>query len=541
VSLTADIVFRGAVIHRFAGADEPSRSLALRGDRIVAVGEQPHDLDDLVGAGTKVIDDPTLVLMPGFHDTHMHQMWMAGDMRGVQINRARTLDDVLDAIAARARETPAGEWIVTSANWHETLLPESRFPTAQELDRAAPEHPVVVRRGGHNLVANSMAMTRAGISRDSPDPQRGTLVRDEDGNPTGRLIEPHAMAPVLNLLPPMDFEDRVDALAVLTQEFNRRGIVAVRDAGADAGALHVYQEAHRRGQLTTRTRMLVLLNLASDTEARLAEIDSWPIHTGYGDDMLRVDALKLLLDGGVEAAAMEEPYELDPTFRGHMLIDPGDIERLTRAGVDRGWKMAAHAFGDVTVRTLTDVYERILSETPLPPGSLVIEHAALADAALRRRIIDLGIGVTVQYPVLHRLGGNAVRYWGRERADKLFPIREWVEEGAIIGGGSDAFIGDWDVLGAIHGMVTRETAIGGVMGAGSAIDRRTAFELYTNRAAELVGEGDLRGSLAAGKLADVVAFREDPLTCDLDALTELSPAFTLLGGRPVHDADGVFH
>jgi predicted amidohydrolase YtcJ len=538
VSLAADIVFRGPLVHRFAPGG-PGRSLAILRDRIVAVRDGVGDLDDLVGPNTQVVDDPGLVLMPGFHDTHMHQMWMAEDLRGVQLNGARSIDDVLGAIAARAKETPPGDWIVTSANWHETLLPEGRFPTAEELERAAPHHPVVVRRGGHNLVANTRALTLAGITRDSPDPERGTVVRDEDGNPTGRLIEPLAMAPVLDLLPPMGFEDRVEAIGALTTEFNRRGIVAVRDAGADPEALHVYQEAHRRGTLTTRTRMLVLLTLTGDTEAKLAEIASWPIHSGYGDDMLRVDALKLLLDGGVEAAAMEEPYELDPTFRGHMLIDPDDILRLARAGVDRGWKMAAHAFGDVTVRALTDVYERILAETPLPPGSLIIEHAALADEALRRRIVDLGIAVTVQYPVLWRLGGNAIKYWGRERADKLFPIRQFVEAGAIIGGGSDAFVGDWDVLTAIRGMMTRETAIGGVMGEGSAIDRQTAFELYTSRAAELVGESDIRGSLQAGKLADIIAFRENPLTCDVDSLPGLSPVLTLLGGRPVHDSEGV--
>jgi predicted amidohydrolase YtcJ len=538
VSLSADILFRGPLVHRFAPGG-PGRSVAIVGDRIVAVGDGVDDLDDLVGPKTQVVDDPGLVLMPGFHDTHMHQMWMAADIRGVPLNRAQSVDDVLDAIAERAKQTPPGEWIVTSANWHETLLPEGRFPTAEELERAAPEHPVAVRRGGHNLVANSRALTLAGITRESPDPERGTVVRDEDGNPTGRLIEPHAMAPVLDLLPAMGFEDRVEAIGAFTTELNRRGIVAVRDAGADAEALHVYQEAHRRGTLTTRTRMLVLLTLTGDTDTKLAEIGTWPIHTGYGDDMLRVDALKLLLDGGVEAAAMEEPYELDPTFSGHMLIDPDDILRLTRAGIDRGWKIAAHAFGDLTVRALTDVYQQILSETQLPPGSLVIEHAALADDAMRRRIAELGIAVTVQYPVLWRLGGNAVKYWGRERADKLFPIREFVEAGAIIGGGSDAFVGDWDVLTAIRGMMTRETAIGGVMGRDSAVDRQTAFELYTSRAAELVGESDIRGSLEAGKLADIVAFREDPLTCDLDSLPELSPVLTLLGARPVHDTEGV--
>ncbi|UGS33872.1 amidohydrolase [Capillimicrobium parvum] len=540
-AVTADVVVRAGAIHAFDGSDRRARSLAIRGTEILAMGDRPDDLDELIGARTRVVHDPELVLLPAFHDTHMHQMWTAVDAHGVALGHTRCIADVVGAVAVRARETPPGEWIVSSASWHETTLAENRMPTAQEIDAATREHPVVLRRGGHNLVANSMALARAGIDRDTPNPERGTIVRGSDGSPTGWLIEPLAMKPVLDLLPPFSFEDRVDALGKLCRELNAHGIAAVRDAGSDPGAPQVFQALHDRGGLTTRSRMMIMLTLTGDTEAKIAEIESWPVHTGFGDDMLRIDALKLLLDGGVEAAAMDEPYANDPDFRGHLLIEPDEIEQLVTVGLDRGWKVGAHAFGDFTTRTLVDVYERVLRTRPdLPPGTLVIEHAGLAGPDVRRRAIELGIGISVQYPVLYRLAANAVRYWGPERADRIFPIREWIEEGAVVGGGSDAFVADWDVLAGVRGMVTRETAVAGVQGARSAIDRRTAFELYTNRAAEFVGEGDRRGSLVPGQLADIVAFREDPLTCELDALTELDVALTLVGGRAVHDPGGAF-
>jgi predicted amidohydrolase YtcJ len=540
MAVSADIVLRVGAIHAFDGSERTARSLAIRGAEILAIGTRPDELDELIGSRTQVVDDPELVLLPAFHDTHMHQMWMATDSHGVALGHARTVAEVIEAIAARARETPPGQWVVSSASWHETMLAEGRFPTAQELDSATSQHPVLLRRGGHNAVANSLALALAGIDERTPDPPSGTIVRGPDGRPTGWLIEPLAMAPVLDLLPALSFEQRLESLGRFGRQLNARGIGAVRDAGADPEALQIYQTLYDRGGLTTRTRMMVLLPMTGDTDAKLAEIERWPMHTGFGDDLLRVDGLKLLLDGGVEAAAMDEPYANDPDFHGHLLIEPEDIELLVSAGVDRGWKVGAHAAGDLTLRTLIDVYERVLRDRPhLPPGTLVVEHAFLADAKQRKRAIDLGIAVTVQYPVLYRLAANAVRFWGPERAAEVFPIREWVEEGAIVAAGSDAFVADWDVLAGIRGMITRETAVAGIQGAHSAVDRQTAFELYTSRAAQLVGEGDRRGSLTAGRLADIVAFRDDPMTCDIDVLPHLEPALTFVGGRVVHDAEDV--
>ncbi|MBO0703169.1 MAG: amidohydrolase family protein, partial [Candidatus Dormibacteraeota bacterium] len=180
-------------------------------------------------------------------------------------------------------------------------------------------------------------------------------------------------------------------------------------------------------------------------------------------------------------------------------------------------------------------YERVRDRFPgLPAGWLTIEHAFFADATQRRRAIDLGVSITVQHPLLYALGGNMEIYWGKARTAEVFPVREWVEEGALVAGGTDSGPAPWDPLLSIWGMVTRGTRVAGHPGPEHAIDRATAFWLYTVAGARLFG-GGARGELTVSNLADLVAFPEDPLTCPIDDLPGLQPVFTLLSGTPVFD------
>lgn len=537
---SADILMRVGRVHTFGEDDRTTRSVAIRAGRILAVSAERDGLDALVGPRTTVVDDPGLTVMPSFTDTHMHLEWCAADNFAVPLASARDIPEIVEVLAQRARSVAHGEWVVGSADWHESALAERRMPTRDELDRASGEHPVAVRRGGHNVVVNGRGLQAAGIDESTPDPVGGKIVRDVNGRPTGWLIGPGAISRVLALLPEVSTEDRVEALARFTRTLNRHGITAVRDAAGGSDALDVYQRLRARGGLSVRTRMLVLLPPGAGLEAQLAELDRWPAKADLGDDLLRIEGLKLLLDGGVENGAMEQPYHHDPSFSGHLLVEPADLQALLAAGLERGWRFAVHTVGDRALRVLLDAYESVIEEVPAPVSRpLTLEHAMLAPRELRSRAIASGVAVSVQYMLHHRLAANEVDMWGRERADSTFPIREWIEEGACIAGGSDAVVASWDIMSAVHGMATRRTATAGVLGRGAAIDRYTAFELYTSRAATLVGDGDVRGRVQPGLLADLVAFREDPLACEQDRLLDLRPVLTLLAGDAVYDPDGL--
>jgi predicted amidohydrolase YtcJ len=203
-----------------------------------------------------------------------------------------------------------------------------------------------------------------------------------------------------------------------------------------------------------------------------------------------------------------------------------------------GWKIGTHAVGDRAVRMLLDAYEAVIAQTgPLPPWTLVIEHALLADAGQRERAVRGGFGITVQHAILWNMGSEMLATWGPERTSRVNPLDEWLALGASLAAGTD-IVRPFNPMTNVWGMVTRGTKSAGVQGPKHAIDVVTALRLYTLGTAELNGEADRLGSVTPGKLADLVGYPADPLAADPDDLAELTPAFTMVGGRAVHDPDG---
>lgn len=270
----------------------------------------------------------------------------------------------------------------------------------------------------------------------------------------------------------------------------------------------------------------------------LEGIEGFGLRSGFGDDLLKLWGLKFGLDGGAEGGALDQPYLNNPSYRGHLLWSPDDLLTLTNFATRRGWRIGTHAIGDRAVRTLLDVYEQVIEENPgLKPGTLVIEHGFLADAEQRARAIRLGVSVTVQHPLLYTLGSVLVEGWGKERTREIMPVRAWLEEGASVSAGTDYPVSSFNPLLSIWGMVTRGTQNVGIQGPEYAIDQYTAVQLYTVAGAQLNRESHRRGTLQPRRLADLVAFRSDPITCPVDDLPSLRPVFTMVGGRVVYDPE----
>jgi predicted amidohydrolase YtcJ len=316
----------------------------------------------------------------------------------------------------------------------------------------------------------------------------------------------------------------------------RLGIGSVRAPMITAEQMLVYQAAWERGWLTLRAQPLFNVLPFGPVDQRIAAVTQWGVRSGFGDDWLRIWGLKLVLDGGPEGAALDEPFASDPTANGHLNWDPDEMFAVADAAIKRGWKIATHALGDRTVCTLIDVYERVIEANPtLPPRSLVIEHGFLANREQRARAIRLGIPVTVQHPLLYGMAGSLLRLWGPERTRNIMPVRAWIDEGAQVSAGTDYPAGSVDPIQSIWGMVTRQTRDAGVQGEEYAIDPYTAFWLYTAAGATLVGEDGRRGTLQSGRLGDIVGFLGDPLAASADDLRRFSPILTIVGGRVMHD------
>jgi predicted amidohydrolase YtcJ len=245
--------------------------------------------------------------------------------------------------------------------------------------------------------------------------------------------------------------------------------------------------------------------------------------------------LKFVLDGGAEGAALEQPYANDPTNSGHLNWDPADLTRVCVEAVRRGWRIGTHAAGDRAFRTLMDVYEQVVAQVgPLPPWTLVVEHGLLSDPQQRARAVRGGFGITVQHPLLRNMGSQMRDTWGPELTQQVNPLDRWLAAGADVAAGTD-LVRPFNPMPAVWGMVTRGTKTAGVQGPEHAIDVATALRLYTMGTAALNGETDRLGSIAPGKLADLVAYPADPLSADVEDLADLRPAFTIVDGEPVHD------
>jgi predicted amidohydrolase YtcJ len=534
--LRLDRLIRARAIHSMTG--ETYRSLGVRGAEIVAVSAEPGGLDDLAGTATVVVDAGDLTVLPAFADSHEHLMEASRNTLLVPVDRARSVAEFTGMVSAAAGDAAPGAWIVTSMAWHESNLAENRLPTGAELDVAAPGHPVLARRGGHLAIASPPALAAAGIGPATPDPPGGKIGRMPDGRPDG-VLEGGAVYQVAAFAPALTRAQLADGLARGSAAYAALGVGTVREAMVNLDELAAYQDAAERGRLSVRARPMIRVGNELTAEAAIALIDGLGVRSGFGDDWLRIWGLKFVMDGGVEGGALEQPYADDPASSGHLNWDPAVMTKVCAEAVGRGWRVGTHASGDRAVRTVLDVYEAVARQVgQLPPWTLVVEHALLSDAAQRERAVRGGFGITVQHPLLWNMGSEMLVTWGPERTREVNPLDQWLGLGADLAAGTD-IVRPFNPMTSIWGMVTRGTKSAGIQGPGHAIGVAAALELYTMGTARLNDEADRLGSITPGKLADLVAYPADPLTAGTDDLPALTPAFTIVGGRAVHDPGGL--
>jgi predicted amidohydrolase YtcJ len=530
--LPLDYLIRARAAHSMAAATY--RAIGLTGPRIAAVSNYPDGLDDLVGRDTTMVDASDLTLLPAFADSHEHLMEASRNTLKVPVDRARSPAEFAGMVGAAAQAAAPGDWVVTSVGWHESNLVENRLPTLAELDAAAPDHPVLARRGGHLAVVNSAALRASGIDALTPDPAGGKIGRRTDGSRDG-VLEGAAVYQVAAFAPTPSRTDLAQALAAGSAAYAALGVGTIREALINLDELLAYQDAWDRHLLGVRVRPLIRVGSELSTEEAIAFIRGLGVRSGFGDDRLRLWGLKFVLDGGAEGAALEQPYASDPSHSGHLNWDPAELIKVCVEGVRRGWRIGTHAAGDRAFRTLMDVYEEVVAQVgPLPPWTLVVEHGLLSEPEQRARAVRGGFGITVQHPLLWNMGSQMCLTWGPERTRSVNPLDEWLAAGASLAAGTD-LVRPFNPMTAIWGMVTRGTKSAGVQGPEHAIDIATALRLYTMGTAALNGETDRLGSIAVGKLADLVAYEADPMAADLDDLADLKPAFTIVDGEPVHD------
>ena len=536
-----DLVLLNARVHTMDATGRVAEAIAVKHGRIVAVGDTAS-VRALAGPGTIQHDLAGLDVLPGFYDSHNHMRTTGLNFFAVDLSTARTVADVLGAIAARVAITPAGEWVVAASRWHESQLAEARFPTRAELDKVARDHPVYIPRGGHNRVVNSLAFSRAGITRDTPNPPGGTYVRDPTtGDLTGHIIGAAAFGSIARLLPAPTRAQEVDALRAAIKKYHAAGITSVIEPGLEAAELGSFQSLWKSGELTVRTTAMLRVfpgSTKDQLDRALAAIRDLGFSTGFGDEWLRLGGVKFTADGGVETSYLREPFAHadDPSApRGKPHASPENMRAVCLLADRLGWQMGVHCVGDAGIDQVLDAYASVHAASPLKGKRWTIIHAMRAQPEHMTRARQLDLVITAQQPLMYALGAGFVRYWGAKRAADCEPLRMYLDSGLPVGGGSDSPVTPYEPLLGLWSSVTRQTQFAGVQGPEWAIPIADALRWYTRGSAYTAFEEDLKGTLEVGKLADLVALSVDPLRATPTEVRDAKVLLTMVGGRIVHD------
>ena len=513
-----------------------AEALAIKGDKFVAVGSD-EAISGLAGPETKVIDLNGLTVIPGMTDNHLHG---AGGGPGVDLSRARSLDEVLSLIADRVAELPPGETVITNADWHEAQLTEQRLPLRRDLDTVSPNHPVVVVRGGHEFILNSAALEKWNISQETPVPDGGRITRYPDGELNGELVDTAKRYVSLPPRPQFSMDELVQRQANEYAKLHAVGLTGVRHPGGSIEQYRVRQELQRRGLLTMRVTQL--LSVARDGEvAEVAgTVNGWNLEPDDGDAMLRIGGIKLGVDGGFEGGFMREPYaepwDQGGSFRGLQTVSQQRYNEIVKTLNRLGWRVFTHAVGDAAIDQVLAGYEAANAEESIVGERWGIEHGFIPQPDHFERINELGLYVSAQNH-LYVAGPSLARYWGPERAGWTTPVKAYLDAGVPISGGTDAPVIPYPPAWVIYHFVTRDTITGGVMGADQAISREDALRLVTRNHAYLTFEEDVKGTIEPGRYADLVVIDRDIMTVPTQEIEDLKVLLTVVGGKVVYEND----
>jgi predicted amidohydrolase YtcJ len=524
-----DLIFVNARIYTVDPAFSVAEAVAVTNGRFAAVGSSAQ-IRKLAGAGTRIIDLGGKTVVPGLSDNHLHG---AGGGPGVDLSRARTLDEVLRLISARVKQTRPGEIVITNSDWHEAQLKEQRLPYRADLDKVAPATPVVVVRGGHEYVLNSAALDKWRITKQTPQPAGGRISRDARGELNGELLD---RAKALVTLPNPE-RPGIEYFIEEHRKLNAAGLTSIRYPGAGVEQYRVLQEMRNKGLLTIRVNQLLrppALN-APQMKAMLAASGVKP---DEGDEWLRIGGVKLAVDGGFEGGWMTElyarPFDEDRTYYGVNTMKQDDYTEIVKELNREGWRVSTHAVGDAAIEEVLTAYEAANAEKPIVERRWTVEHGFLPHEDHFARMKKLGLVVSAQ-DHLYVAGPSLVRMWGPTRAAWVTPVRAYIDHGLVVSGGTDSPVVPYPPLWVFYHFITRDTISGGVLGRDQQITRQEALKLETINNAYTTFEEKIKGSIEPGKLADLVVLEDDIMTVPAKRIESTNVLMTVVGGKIVYE------
>ncbi len=528
-----DIVLINGKVFTCDAANSIHQAVAIADGRFAAVGTN-EEIRALAGPSTKVIDLRGRLVLPGFIDAHIHPIGL-GIPNYLDVSQATSIAEIRRALAEQAAETPAGQWI-RGGGWLEENLAEQRAPTRWDIDEAAGDHPVILfKQGWHALLANSRALWRARITRETPDPPGGHIVRDpQTGEPTG-LLEEAAMDLVIAVIPKRP-TDTIEGLRQTCTRLLKYGITTAYFSSELPETLRAYQQLYRPPR-PAMVRAIIrpwLYTTGRTTADLLAQLEGWPVISGLGNEWLRIGELKIFVDGGIttQSALMWKAYKGRPGYFGVQSIDKETLNAVVKKAHRLGWQIHFHTCGDRAIDLALDALEAAQKAFPRKDARHSLTHTYVISPRAIERLARLNVAVVVQPNFIYTLGRRFAFSFEEERLRRVIPVKTLLDHGVRVVFSSDNIpIGP---LQGLYGAVHRVSRDGRPIGPEEEITIEQAIRLYTIAGAYLAFDERRKGSIEVGKLADAVVIDRDLLTVPVEEIRRARVDMTIVGGRIVY-------
>jgi predicted amidohydrolase YtcJ len=508
--MSADLILKNARVITMDPAFPAAELVAVRGNKILAVSGK-EALGEVRGAKSKIIDCRGRIVIPGFNDAHCHLLSFVRKLHSLDLSPSSvgSIFDIKEAIRRRAESFPPGSWL-TATDYNEFYLAEKRHPNRRDLDEAAPHHPVALfHRSLHACVLNSLALSLAGITPETPEPPGALIERELDsGEPSGLLFE--MVGYIMEKIVPLSDDELARGIASASEHYLSMGITSLQEASAsnDLARWQLFKGFAENRQLKSRLFMMFGLDA-------LSQFQQVGLSFGAGDSRLRLGGVKLMLN---EATA--QPGLNQAAFRAHQA----------------GFQLAIHCIEAGVVEAAITALEYINSQMPIARRRHRLEHCSQCPPPLLERLIKLGAMVVTQPPFVYYSGERYLATIPPDQLRWLYRLRSFLDGGLVVAASSDSPVVPDNPLVGIYAAVTRRAESGEELSPEECISAEQALAMYTINAAYASFEEDIKGSITPGKLADMVVLSADPLKSPPAKLKDIRVEMTIVDGKIVWEA-----
>jgi predicted amidohydrolase YtcJ len=511
-------------------------AVAINGNKIIAVGNE-KSLKKFVTKDTQTIDLSGKFVMAGMNDSHIHFLGSSLGLFQVDLNDAKSLAEAQAIILKFATENPNAPWI-TGTGWQYSIFPNARLPLKEDIDAVVKDRPVYLRAyDGHTAWANSRAIELAGVTEKTEFTGFGEIVRDAKGQPSG-VFKEGAMGLISRNLPPVTRETNLEALKKGMERAKSLGITSIQNAHGSLGEVELYDELLRKGELTLRTSFAFSVS-PKTTQSDIDKITE--ISKKYHSEMLRVKAIKIVVDGVIESytAAMLAPYTNKPETSGTPSYTPEELNNIVAMADKAGLQVYIHAIGDKGVQMALDSFENAIKLNGRRDSRFRIEHIETIQTIDIQRFVKLGVIASME-PI--HADPDTISVWsdaiGTDRTSRGFAWETLRKAGAKLIFSSDhpasISISPWR---GVHNAVNRQTIEGNPPSGWHPEHRvsvETALQAYTINGAFASFEENVKGQIAVGMLADLVVLDKNPFAIPTTDIYKLNVEMTLFDGRIIY-------